>query len=249
VRCGATARSHPWGGSGSFDRARSALTLRSMERLLAGAAHLRILEIGLGRGLILSRLMRRGHEVWGIEPGMLQREMIPSLRSRATIRFQRAEDVELPESSFDLIYGIHVIEHLRDPASVFRTCYDALKPDGILYLMTPNGSSDGLRIFGEQWWNLEDPTHIRFFSPRSISLMLSAAGFGRARIRTPIWDSLSVELTSLTRTIRRSSTEHGVLGDRVLVPLYAALLPVALAARAIWPGLSPSMEVVATKKQ
>lgn len=241
------ARIHPWGGCGCFDRVRSAWTLRSLQRLLPRATHLRILEIGMGRGLILSRFMQQGHDVSGIDPGALQRDIVPSLRSGATIYSQPAEDVELPESSFDVIYAIHVVEHLRDPASVFRSCHDALRPDGILYLITPNGSSGGLRLFGERWWNLEDPTHVRFFSPRSIAIMLSRAGFHRARIRTTIWDSLSIEMTSLVRTVRPSADAHGVLGNRALLPLYATLLPVAVLARAIWPRLSASMEVVATK--
>lgn len=175
--------------------------------------------------------------------------MIPSLRSGATIYSRPAEEVELPESSFDLIYGIHVVEHLEDPTAVLQGCHGALRPEGILYLMTPNGSSDGLRLFRDRWWNLEDPSHVRFFSPRSISIMLSRAGFQRARIRTPIWDSLSVEVASLIRTIRPSTGEHGVLGNPALLPLYAPLIPTALVARAIWPSLSPSMEVVATKAQ
>ncbi len=236
------------GGCGGFDRVRSALTLRSLRRLLPRATHLRILEIGLGRGLILSRFLQQGHEVSGIDPGALERNMVPSVRSGATIYSQPAEEVELPKSSFDLIYGIHVVEHLRDPASVLRSCHDGLKPGGVLYLMTPNGSSVGLRLFGERWWNLEDPTHVRFFSPRSISIMLSRAGFHRARIRTPIWDSLTVEITSVAGTLRPGTTQHGVLGNRALLPVYAALLPIALVARAICPALSPSMEVVAAKE-
>lgn len=241
------ARSHPWGGCGVFDRMRSALTRRRLEQLLRKKAPLRILEIGLGRGLILSHFLGRGHQVSGIDPGALEREIVPSLRRGATIYSQPAEEVELPERAFDLIYAIHTVEHLQDPSLVLRACHRALRPGGILYLMTPNATSRGLELFGERWWNLEDPTHVRFFSPRSISIMLSRAGFGRARIHTPIWDSLSIEISSLIRTIRPAGGEHGVLGDSVILPLYALLAPVALAARAAWPRLSPSMEVVARK--
>ncbi|MGH2557084.1 MAG: class I SAM-dependent methyltransferase [Actinomycetota bacterium] len=243
--CGKSARGHPWGGSGVLDRIRSTLALRSIDRLLQSRASLRVLEIGFGEGMVLSGLMDRGHDVSGIDPGVLERDLPPSLRRRATIHAQPAEEVELPERSFDLIYGIHVVEHLRDPALVLRACHQALRPGGILYLMTPDAASDGLRLFGERWWNLEDPTHVRFFSPRSISIMLSRAGFRRARIRTPILDGLSIEISSLIRTIRPRPNEHGVLGSRAVLPLYVLLAPVALAARALWPRLSPSMEVVA----
>lgn len=247
--CPGSARGHPWGGRGAFDRVRSVLTRRSLERLLPKGTRLRILEIGLGRGLILSHFLERGHEVSGIEPGALEREIAPSLRSNATIYAQPAEEVELPEAFFDLIYGIHVVEHLRDPAVVFQACHRALRPGGLLYVMTPDAASRGLGLFGERWWNLEDPTHVRFFSGKSISIMLSRAGFERARVRTPIWDSLTIEISSLVRAIRPSTSEHGVLGSRALLPLYVILAPVAVAARLAWPRLSPTMEVVATKER
>jgi SAM-dependent methyltransferase len=63
--------------------------------------------------------------------------------------------------------GASLVEHLDDPAAVFRTCHRALRPGGILYLVTPNAGSGGLRVFGESWWNLEDPTQVRFFTPPS----------------------------------------------------------------------------------
>jgi SAM-dependent methyltransferase len=203
----------------------------------------------LGRGLLLSRFLQEGHEVTGIDPGALERDLVPSLRSGATILTEDIENVELAPHSFDLIYAIHVVEHLRDPASVFAACSRALEPGGVLYLMTPNGASDGLRLFGERWWNLEDPTHVRFFTPRSISIMLAGAGFDRPRVRTPIWDSLSIEMTSLVRVVRPTATAHGVLDNRFLVPLFGLLVPAAILARAAWPGLSPSMEIAATKPQ
>jgi SAM-dependent methyltransferase len=203
----------------------------------------------MGRGLLLSRFLREGHDVTGIDPGALERDLVPSVRSGAKILTQDVEEVELPTDSFDLIYAVHVVEHLRDPASVFAKCHRALKPDGILYLMTPNGASDGLRLFGERWWNLEDPTHVRFFTPRSISIMLADAGFRRARVRTPIWDSLSIEMTSLIRVVRPTATAHGVLENRFVVPILGLLLPAAVMARVAWPGLSPSMEVAAMKQQ
>jgi SAM-dependent methyltransferase len=247
-RCRAGARSHAWGGRASLDWVRLALTSRRLHQLLPKGRRARILEIGMGQGLILAHFLKRGHEVSGIDPGSLERDIAHSLRSNATLYTQPAEEVELPERSFDLIYAIHVVEHLRDPALVLRSCFRALRPDGALYLMTPNALSDGLRFFGERWWNLEDPTHVRFFSPKSISTMLSRSGFERARIHTPLWDSLSIEISSLFRTVRPGVGQHGVLGNGAILPLYVLVAPLALAARIAWRPLSPSMEVTARKR-
>jgi SAM-dependent methyltransferase len=214
---------------------------------LADGRRLRILEIGFGRGMLLRRFLEEGHEVSGIDPGMLQRDLDPSLLERATLHADAAEAVELAPGSFDLIYGIHVVEHLRDPAAVFRACHAALRPGGVLYLMTPNARSDGLRLFRESWWNLEDPTHIRFFSPRSVAVMLRDAGFPVGRVRTPMWDSLTLEISSALREFVRDPGEHGILAVRGTKPIYAGLLPLAVACRMVWPRLSPSMVIVARR--
>jgi SAM-dependent methyltransferase len=141
--------------------------------------------------------------------------------------------------------GAWLVEHLDDPAAVFRTCHRALRPGGLLYLVTPNVGSGGLRVFGECWWNLEDPTHVRFFTPRSLGLMLGDAGFRMGRARIPLWDSQTLEISSLLRLLGKGSGEHGVLTSKLALPLSVALLPFAMGARLLWPRLSPSIEVMA----
>jgi len=221
--------------------------MRNLRRAMPARERLDVLEIGFGRGILLSELHERGHRVSGIDPGMLERDLAEPLRSLNTLRAEPAEAARLEQNSFDLIYGIHVVEHLQSPSEMFRSIYRALRPGGLLYVMTPNARSKGLHLFREAWWNLEDPTHVRFFSPRSISIMLRAAGFGRVQTRIPIWDSLTVEVSSLIRMRGSDPGEHGIMSVRALMPLYALLSPVALCARTVWPELSPSMEVMAWK--
>jgi len=226
-----------------------ALTRRQLLQLAPGPGPLDILEIGYGRGILLVAFESMGHRVTGIDRGALELRPTERLRARATIYPGQAEGAALPADSFDLIYGIHVVEHLADPAAVLAACHRWLRPGGLLYLITPNAQSAGLTVFRDRWWNLEDPTHARFFSPRSISLMLRRAGFAQARIRTPIWDSLTLEVSSLLRVLRLEPGEHGVLAAGAAWPIYGLLTPVALAARLAWPGLVPSMEVVARKRR
>ena len=205
----------------------------------------RILEIGFGRGALLAGFQRRGNRVTGIDPGMLDRDLDRGLLHTATLHASRAEDVSLSDRAFDLIYGIHVVEHLDDPGLVLRTCRRALGDGGVLYLITPNARSAGLTLFRDAWWNLEDPTHVRFFSPASLTTMLKAAGFEHVTVRRPLWDSMTLEISSLLRIFRKGGSEHGVLANRAVMPLYIVLLPLALLARLIWPRLTPSMEVIA----
>jgi SAM-dependent methyltransferase len=246
--CWANARDHAWGGDAGFDRVRSALTMRRLASVLPSGRPLDVLEIGFGRGILLSRFVERGDRASGIDPGMLERGTVEVLRRTATLYAEPAESVDLPPGSFDFIYGIHVVEHLADVAAVFRMCQRALRSGGVAYFMTPNARSRGLEVFGQAWWNLEDPTHVRFFSPTSIATALHHSGFDRAFVRSSRWDSLSLEISSLIRKLGRSAGTHGVLGSKSMMPVYAGLLPFAAIARAVWPVIAPSMEVLALKE-
>ena len=59
---------------------------------------------------------------------------------------------------------------------------------------------------------------------------------------------MTLEISSLLRMFVREPGEHGILAVPWTKSVYAGLLPVALAARAVRPSLSPSMEIVAHKR-
>jgi len=245
--CNAQRREHAWGGSELFDEIRAFLTRRRLNKLLSKNKRLSLLEIGFGSGKILVKFLEKGHKVHGVEADLLEIHIDELLKKYGTLHFGKIENIQLPKEEFDLIYGIHVIEHLDNPAEVFKKCHDALKKEGILYFITPNSTSKGLTIFKDKWWNLEDPTHIRFFSPQSIKIMLNRAGFRKIEIGIPVWDSLTLEINSLLRFLRWNSKEHGVLSKKYAKLVDAFLLPFFIVIRMFYPILSPSLEVIAWK--
>jgi len=241
-------RGHAWGGSAAFDKVRIALTTQRMSPLLPSGTRSRILELGFGRGLMLRQFLDAGHEVHGIEAGMLDVDIDPLVRERATLHFGKAEDIDLPRNHFDLVYGVHVIEHLSDPQRVFAKLATALAPGGRFYFVTPNAESMGLEIFRDAWWNLEDPTHLNFFSGRSLTTMLEKAGFHDVRVEIPILDSLTIEANSAVKSIFPVSRRHGIMSNPLVKALDLALIAPTLAARAVAPRLSPSIDVRGTKR-
>lgn len=241
-------RGHAWGGSAAFDKIRIALTMQRMRSLLPNGKRARILELGFGRGLMLRQFLDAGHEVHGIEAGMLDVEIDPLVRDRATLHFGRAEQIDLPRNHFDLVYGVHVIEHLSDPQTVFDKLAAALAPGGHFYFVTPNGESMSLEIFGDAWWNLEDPTHLNFFSGRSLTRMLQKAGFDGVRVEIPMLDSLTIEANSAVKRLFPASRRHGIMSNPLVKLLDLGLVAPTLAARAFAPRLSPSIDVRGTKR-
>jgi SAM-dependent methyltransferase len=241
-------RGHAWGGSAAFDKVRIAITMQRMRPLLPRQKRARILELGFGRGLMLRQFLDAGHEVHGIEAGMLDVDIDPLVRERATLHFGHAEHIELPRDHFDLVYGIHVIEHLSDPQRVFDKLATALAPGGRFYFVTPNAESMGLEVFRDAWWNLEDPTHLNFFSGRSLTAMLHKAGFHDVRVEIPILDSLTIEANSAVKRLFPISRRHGIMSNPLVKALDLALVGPTLAARAVVPRLSPSLDVRGTKR-
>ena len=248
TKCLAGARDHAWGGVGLFDKVRSFLTLRSLKKKLDlqnTKEPLSILDIGFGAGLLLKYFVENNHNCAGIEAELLEVPHAKMLQEKAKLSFSNAEDADFGEN-LDLIYAIHVIEHLQAPQYVFEKCAQALKKGGQVYFMTPNAESSALKIFKDKWWNLEDPTHIRFFSQQSVNLMLEKAGFTDVKVTIPRWDSLTIEANSVMRAFSKSS-QHGVLSGKLGLLAILALFPFFLLLRFPWRKISPSIEITATK--
>ncbi|MFC1493394.1 class I SAM-dependent methyltransferase [candidate division KSB1 bacterium] len=248
ARCNAGAREHAWGGSGFFDDIRTNLTYNRLNGLIKGKQSLKILEIGFGAGKLLTKFLKTGHQVYGVDAEMLEINVNEDLQKNGNLIYNTFEDAELPESEFDVIYGIHVIEHVVDPAHVFAKCSRLLKENGFAYFLTPNSQSKGLRIFKENWWNLEDPTHIRFFSAGSAGIMLETAGFKNVRTAIPVWDSMTLEINSFLRGFSGDSKEHGVMGKSFTKVIDALGLPVSLLTRMANKQISPTLEIIASGK-
>jgi len=238
-------RAHAWGGRTGMDAVRLALTYRRvLRRLPAGEPD--VLEIGFGAGALLRKLEERGARVAGVDAGLL--EAPAAWRPReGKVWLGTIEEVELPEAAFDLVFGIHVIEHLTDPRRVFAKCLRVLRPGGSVYFITPNADSLGRRWFGARWWNFEDPTHTRFYTPRSLGRFLEDAGLtGYGSARLPL-DSLALEVASAARLFGSGDPEHGIMARPAVPALAAAALPLTLLGRALVPGIAPSMEAWARR--
>ncbi len=85
------------------------------------------------------------------------------------VQLKNIEDIP---NGINFIYMIEVIEHLDDPISVLKTLRSSLVSNGMLFLSTPLGSKN------ERTTNAyETPSHVHFFTPSSLNLTLSQAGF------------------------------------------------------------------------
>lgn len=242
ARCPAGARDEAYGGDPGLDRVRLALTFRRLRALVPpGGA---VFEIGYGTGRLLRRFADAGHPVAGADRDQLGLAVDARVTAAGTLHRGELETLPPGADRYDLVYGVHVIEHLRDPAAGLRRAYDLLRPGGRICLITPTADSLGADWFGAAWWLLEDPTHVRFFTPASARRALADAGFAGVAVRRLRLDTLSMEAASLRRR-RGRIPPAGVLAERGTLAFAAATTPAVLAARAVLPRLAPTLEITA----
>ncbi len=139
------------------------------------------LEIGCGSGRFLVELARRGWRVQGVEPSSSAVAGLTSVHG-ITVTQGTVDKVDFAPSSFDLVVGLMVLEHLHDPAADTRKIASWLRPGGTFMGSVPNCASWELHTFGADWYALQLPTHLSHFTPGSLSQLLADAGFDPPRI-------------------------------------------------------------------
>jgi len=76
--------------------------------------------------------------------------------------------------SYDLITSTEVFEHLKDPQETLHMLSKHLNTNGIISLMTLFHTNKKEDFF--KWWYRRDPTHITFFTSKTISIMAKKCG-------------------------------------------------------------------------
>ncbi len=237
--------------------------IRILERLAGGAGS--VLDIGCGPGVLLNQMRSRGWQTRGTE-----RSQAAAAQAREVFHLDvRAEDVDelvAQGATFDAVVLWHVAEHLRTPLEVLEGVARILRPGGVLLVAVPNFASPEARLGRAGWFHLDVPRHLVHFTPSTLGVMLTEAGFHPVRVGylAPEYDLFSFVQTVENRlglppnllydVLRRpearlkqhrtGQVEAGIaVGLAVPLTLAAAVIaPLAAAARR-----SPTMAVYAVR--
>jgi SAM-dependent methyltransferase len=243
MACPAGARDLAYGGEPAMDRVRTALTFRRLRRTLPQPPR-SVFEVGYGSGALLRRFLDAGATVAGADPGALHVPVDDVVARQPDV--MSTAFASAPALDAELVYAVHVVEHVDDVGDFFSAAAARLAPGGVLVIVTPAGDSRSLARFGSSWWMLEDPTHVRFFSARSLTLAARAAGLQGVRVSRPVMDSLSVEAASIARR-RSGGGARGALTRRSTRLVAVASLPVVLPVRLLAPRWRPVLQLVARR--
>ncbi len=158
----------------------------------------RWLDIGCGDGVLMEAAHEHGYEVYGTE---ISESLISQLRLKFGPNRILSYDLSLlRHSHFDIITMVSVLEHVHAPFDMLRDVRRALKPSGILAVQVPNIESLTARIQGRSWDQIEPLGHLYYFSKRTLSALLSKAGF---RVIGRFAFTSKVDLSTGPRPIKR----------------------------------------------
>ena len=157
-------------------RARKRLRLLNLLAPRAESGARRFLEIGASIGTAAEAARRFGFEAHAVEIDEdaihKGQELYPE------VQFTVGQLDSVPgESSYQLLYGAEVIEHVREPGAFLDHCHRLLQPGGVLYMTTPDC---GHRLRPKpllDWHSVKPPEHINLFTKKGMAALLSAHGF------------------------------------------------------------------------
>ncbi|MDP9179022.1 MAG: methyltransferase domain-containing protein [Gemmatimonadota bacterium] len=93
-----------------------------------------------------------------------------------------ADRLPWPDSEFDAITCMHVVEHLQDPAHMLAEAARVLKPGGRIYVETPHPkslttkSARGSAVVTVTMNFFDDPTHVRVVTTEALSRDMRLVG-------------------------------------------------------------------------
>ena len=156
------------------------------EFLLAGVtAGERVLDVGCGEGAFTAALAAHGAAPVGIEVAAEPLRRAATAHPDLDLRLvDAAAPLPFDDASFDVVWAGEVLEHVVDVVGLLDELWRMLRDRGRLLISTPNHPRTKLlrlAVSGRAFDAHFDPRadHLRFFSARTLRLVLEVARFDR----------------------------------------------------------------------
>ncbi len=152
-------------------------------------SQIRIFELGCGNGSVANELHQRGFQVVGIDASdsgiRVAREHYPHLKLDVGSAY---DDLASNYGRFPLVLSLEVIEHLYYPRKFAQAVFDLLETGGTAIISTPfHGYWKNLALalsgkLDAHFTALWDGGHIKFWSVKTLTVLLEEAGFRDIRV-------------------------------------------------------------------
>jgi len=204
----------------------------------AGMAHLRLMEVGCGRGIVVDFLRQRGVDCLGCE--LAEAPVPPALAPYVRTGTDAALLEEPLRRSIDGLLLLDVIEHVDDAPAFIVRLSDAFPHAEVLLVTVP--------AHPELWSNWDDHYgHFRRYTKAALVPCITAAGFLPQRV-TSFFLSLYAPMRLMSLLRRQRGTQQAAPKNRAL---HAAIAGFFRWEARLLPdtGLGTSLAVIAVKRR
>lgn len=154
--------------------------LQQLEKFISRG---KLLDVGCATGFFLDEAVKQGWNGEGLDVSSFgvryAREHFDLTAHHGTLT-----ELDFESGAYDLVTMWDVIEHVPDPTAYVRRAAELLRAGGVISLATPDIDSLPARLAGRRWVGFKlSEEHVYYFSVRTLTRMLNAAGFEVVSVR------------------------------------------------------------------
>jgi SAM-dependent methyltransferase len=150
------------------------LRMRKLDQFLDSTRHRSVLEIGSAYGFFLDFVKDRFAKVMGTDVAV---EGVEYAQSQGLdVRLGDISRMDL-DDSYDLVCLWDTIEHLAHPEEHLQIVSDRTQPGALIAVTTGDIGSPLARARGRKWRLIHPPTHLHYFSEKTLTKFLERYGF------------------------------------------------------------------------
>ncbi len=167
------------GSTAITERIKERLDGRTLRKILKDIPgdRLRVLDVGGGAGWSLTTARRVCPRVTETHEVDMQAAAAPVAERAGHVYHCMPVEEFAPDTRFDLIMAMSVIEHVPDPVLVLRRMRELLTDRGVLLLKTPNTATLDCRVFRHRnWGGFHCPRHFVLFTREGLSTVGARCG-------------------------------------------------------------------------
>jgi 2-polyprenyl-3-methyl-5-hydroxy-6-metoxy-1,4-benzoquinol methylase len=163
---------------------RGSLRFRVRDQLNLLAHERRLFELGCGNGSVAHELSKRGWDVTGVDPSVEGIQQAHAAYPKLKLSNGSAyDDLAARYGRFPVVASLEVVEHIDAPHRYVQTVFDLTARGGTVIVSTPYHGywkNFALALTGkmdDHFTALWDHGHIKFWSTKTLSILLEEAGF------------------------------------------------------------------------
>ncbi len=152
------------------------IRINSIKKYVKNIKTKNLLEIGSAFGFFLNVAKRKFRNLEGYE---INSDAVDYARDYFKLQIYKENFItkEFKNKKYDIFCLFDVIEHLNNPDQYIKKIYEISSKDSYIFITTGDIDSFTAKIFGKNWRLIHPPSHVHYFSKKTIEILLNNNGY------------------------------------------------------------------------